>query len=81
MHINLALVTAFFLSKPQPPTKTKEEKPDMIALKAQKYEDCRDEWQDAVLWDRIQTRVETMTPKTPAVEKRSVHDKARIKCK
>ena len=51
-----------------PPPHTKEEKPDQIVLKGRKYEDSREEWQDAVLFDRIQSRAPTERPMTPARE-------------
>ena len=65
----LYLAIVYMLSQPVPPATTKEEKPDLITLKGQVYENRREEWQDAVLWDRIQPRAPSQRPTTPAGER------------
>ncbi|CAC5396337.1 unnamed protein product [Mytilus coruscus] len=42
--------------KVAPPTSVIEKKADMIRLSGQRYESSVDDWQNAVLWDRIQLR-------------------------
>lgn len=56
------------LPKPDPPTSL-EPKADMVRLQAKRYEPRSEEWQDAVLWDRIQSRLPTNRPKSPQRER------------
>lgn len=52
--------------KPAPSDTTKEQRPDMVRFRSQKYEAQPEQWQNAVLWDRIQTRAPHNRTASPA---------------
>ncbi|XP_045194686.2 uncharacterized protein LOC123550322 [Mercenaria mercenaria] len=56
------------LEKPEPPTSL-DPKADMVRLYAKRYEASTEEWQDAVLWDRLQSRYPTNQHRSPRKKK------------
>ncbi|KAH3714797.1 uncharacterized protein LOC127856224 [Dreissena polymorpha] len=59
--------------KLDPPTTTREKAPDMVRPRGQRYESRPEEWQDAVLWDRLQSRPETNARPRSGSRQRLLH--------